>query len=233
MDWFQAIDIYCERTTSNYWAEPVNAISNGAFVVAAIWAAHSARNRGLSTPILWVLITMAASIGFGSFLFHTHANAWSGLADVAPIWSFVGLFALTAMHYIGGMSVGRVLLVAGLVVMAVAAMIWLMTVGEATPEPVSTPDPLNGSGQYAPAVLVLVAFSIFTWWRKSTSGPWIWAATVVFVFSLAFRTIDMAVCAAFPLGTHFIWHALNGLVIGILLQMLLRILDAQKQNGLR
>lgn len=27
------------------------------------------------------------------------------------------------------------------------------------------------------------------------------------------RTIDQAVCASFPLGTHFAWHLLNGLVI--------------------
>jgi hypothetical protein len=27
------------------------------------------------------------------------------------------------------------------------------------------------------------------------------------------RTIDMAACARFPLGTHFFWHLLNGVVL--------------------
>ena len=40
----------------------------------------------------------------------------------------------------------------------------------------------------------------------------------MFVVSLAFRTMDQAVCPAFPLGTHFIWHLLNAGVLYILLR---------------
>jgi hypothetical protein len=36
--------------------------------------------------------------------------------------------------------------------------------------------------------------------------------------SLVFRSIDQAVCASFPLGTHFLWHCLNGLVLYLLLR---------------
>jgi hypothetical protein len=65
LDWFQAVDIYCERTSTALWAEPVNAASNAAFILAALWAAFEARKRGLTQPILWLLITMAALIGAG------------------------------------------------------------------------------------------------------------------------------------------------------------------------
>ena len=222
MDWFQAVDIYCERLSADFWAEPFNAISNIAFVLAALWAAVEARKRGLTQPILWVLIAMATLIGVGSFLFHTYANRWSELADTLPIWSFVGVFVLTAMHHIGGMPVARVLRVAGFVAVAVGLTIWLLASGEGADATAQAADPLNGSGQYAPAVLALLVFSFVTWRRKSPAGPWIWAATAAFIVSLGFRTFDMAVCAAFPYGTHFIWHSLNGLMIGLLLQMLIR-----------
>ena len=36
MDWTASIDGYCERLDTGFWAEPVNAASNLAFVVAAI-----------------------------------------------------------------------------------------------------------------------------------------------------------------------------------------------------
>jgi hypothetical protein len=36
--------------------------------------------------------------------------------------------------------------------------------------------------------------------------------------SLVFRSIDMAVCDAMPLGTHFLWHSLNGLALYLLLR---------------
>ncbi len=228
MDWFQAVDIYCERTSTALWAEPVNAASNAAFILAALWAAFEARKRGLTQPILWLLITMAALIGAGSFLFHTHANRWSGLADTLPIWSFVGVFVLTAMHYIGGMPVARVLRVAGLVAAAVVLTIWLLASGEGADTGAQAADPLNGSGQYAPAVLALLVFSFVSWRRRSPSAPWIWAATATFLVSLTFRTFDMAVCPSMPLGTHFVWHLLNGLMIGLLLQMLIRNLAALK-----
>lgn len=225
MGWFAVVDIYCERTSAAYWAEPVNAASNASFVLAALWAAYDARKRGLTQPILWLLIAMAGLIGVGSFLFHTHANRWSELADTLPIWSFVGVFVLTAMHHIGGMSAARVARVAGIVALAVAGTIWLLASGEGADAAAHAADPLNGSGQYAPALAALLVFSAVAWRRQSPVARWIWAATATFVLSLTFRTLDMAVCASFPAGTHFLWHLLNGLMVGLLLQMLIRTLD--------
>ena len=32
----EPIDAYCERTSAVYWAEPVNAVTNAAFLIAAV-----------------------------------------------------------------------------------------------------------------------------------------------------------------------------------------------------
>jgi hypothetical protein len=218
----QAVDIYCERTSAAFWAEPVNALSNLSFIASALWAAATARRRGLTSPMAWILIVMAGLIGIGSFLFHTFANRWSELADTLPIWSFVALFSLAAMHFIGGMPVTRVLRVAGLVVAAAGLTIWLLASGEGTDGAAQTADPLNGSGQYAPAIIALVVFTALSFWRQHPGAPWIAAATVIFFVSLTLRTLDRDICASFPLGTHFGWHLLNGLMIAMLLQMLVR-----------
>ena len=224
MDWSASIDIYCERMSAEFWAEPVNALTNAAFVLAAIWGAVTARRRGVTHWVAWLLIVLAALIGVGSFLFHTHATVWAALTDVMPIWTFVAVFVLAAMRYLIGMSPARVALVSGLVIVAGTLVGWLLAMGEGA-APAAGPDPLNGSGQYAPALLALVVFAVLTRWRGHPSANWIAAATGVFVLSLTFRTLDRDICAAIPLGTHFLWHLLNGLVIGLLLQMFLRTAD--------
>jgi hypothetical protein len=222
MDWLAPVDIYCERTSAAFWAEPVNALSNVAFLLAALWAARTARARGVSAPIVWVLIAMAAAIGVGSFLFHTFATAWSEYADTLPIWSFVAVFVLTAMHVIGGMPVRRVLTVAvGVIAAAVLTVVFLAS-GEGADPAAAAADPLNGSGQYAPALVALVVFAALAYRRRHPAAPWILAATGTFLLSLTFRTLDRDLCAGFALGTHWAWHLLNGLMIGLLLQMLVR-----------
>jgi hypothetical protein len=43
-------------------------------------------------------------------------------------------------------------------------------------------------------------------------------AALLFAISLTLRSVDMALCPAFPLGTHFAWHILNAAVLYILLR---------------
>ena len=219
MDWLAPVDIYCERLGPGFWAEPVNALTNLAFLLAAAWGAMTARRRRIGHPVAWLLIGMAGLIGVGSFLFHTFATRWSELADTLPIWSFVAVFVIAAMRYVGGMTPRRVARVAVIVAGAAILTLVFLASGEGA---AAAPDPLNGSGQYAPALIALVAFSVLTWRRGHPAAPWAFAATGVFVLSLAFRTLDRDLCGALPVGTHFLWHLLNGLMVGLLLQMFLR-----------
>ena len=46
------IDIYCERVGPEFWSEPVNAVTNGAFIIAGIVALVLAmRARRLDGPV--------------------------------------------------------------------------------------------------------------------------------------------------------------------------------------
>jgi len=223
MDWLTPIDIYCERTSTLFWAEPVNAISNGAFILAAIWGAITARARAENNPLVWLLIAIAASIGVGSFLFHTFANHWSELTDVLPIWTFVALYVFVSIHRMAGVKPGKLMAVALAIVAALVVFKMTLTGDEpATTALPVTPDLLNGSGQYAPAVVALVILAVFMVARRHPQRGWVLGATAAFAISLTFRTIDLQVCGGFPLGTHFIWHSMNGVLIALLLQMLVR-----------
>ena len=81
------IDGYCERVDPGYWSEPVNAITNAAFVLAAVFMWR----RSAGVPLARALCAVLALIGLGSYLFHTHAQVWAAIADVEPIAVFIML----------------------------------------------------------------------------------------------------------------------------------------------
>ncbi|MCZ7657242.1 MAG: hypothetical protein M5U07_05015 [Xanthobacteraceae bacterium] len=204
MDWFAAVDIYCERTAPGLWNEPLNAASNLAFLVAALAAtratlrAPAARRDG----VLWALVAVVYLVAAGSAAFHTFANRWSLIADVAPITAFIYLYFAVAMRRFLGL--GRIASIA-LTLLFFAAS-WAF--GAAFP-----PDALNGSIAYLPAFFALAGLGALLGLRGASAGRPLLAASLLFLVSLAFRTIDQAVCAALPIGTHYAWHALNAILL--------------------
>jgi len=215
MYWTAAIDIYCERTSAAFWAEPLNAWSNLAFPLAALWAAMAARRSGGATAEYWVLVVLAALVGVGSFLFHTFANVWSEYADTIPIWTFVAATLFVAVKRVAGLRPGP-LFVLGLAVALAVVIAYVAPTDPGSP-PVPGTDPLNGSGQYAPALMALAAITAVAWNRRLPARGPLLAATLVFVVALVFRSIDIRVCAAFPTGSHFLWHLLLGVMVGLIL----------------
>lgn len=220
IDWLGPVDIYCERLAPGFWAEPVNALSNLAFPLAALWAGIEARRRAETWVLVWILIGVAALIGLGSFLFHTFANGWSELADTVPIWGFVALYIYTIIWRINHRRPGMIATLA--LIAAPVAVVLMLATGEGAGDGPHVPGPLNGSEQYAPALLALLVFSVLMVIRRHPQRAWMLGATAVFLTSLTFRTFDHHLCTQVPLGTHFLWHILNGLLVGLLLQMLIR-----------
>ncbi|MCY4179066.1 MAG: ceramidase domain-containing protein [Litoreibacter sp.] len=221
MDWHAHVDIYCERVDPSFWAEPLNAVSNAAFILAALWGAYSAAKRQIWFPSVWLCILLAFLIGTGSFLFHTHATVWASLTDVLPIWAFVATYAVVTIALIGKATPRSIAI--GIVVLVIAGTLLYLFAKAGAPEPEvpHAPSRFNGSEQYLPAVIAMIIFTSIALWKKHPIRYWFLSATVVFMVSLTFRTFDMAVCEAMPRGIHFIWHILNGLMIGLLLQALI------------
>ena len=75
---------------------------------------------------------------------------------------------------------------------------------------------LNGSGEYLPplAALMVVGLSV----RAIDQRRLILSAGAIFTCSLFLRMIDREACALLPLGTHFLWHLLNAVVLYLLLR---------------
>lgn len=219
MDWTKAIDSYCERVDPSYWSEPVNALTNLAFILAAFLAWREARAKdALDAGMAWLIFLVFAT-GVGSYLFHTHAVMWAAMADTTPIMLFILSYLALSMRRYFGLNWW----IAGgiAVVFMIAASSFRRVLGMVMDYPYGM-SPFNGSEGYFPAFLALVVVGAILKRRGHAAAPWLLSAAGVFIVSLTFRTVDNDVCNSFPLGTHFLWHVLNGVVLGTLLFAMIR-----------
>jgi hypothetical protein len=204
---------YCERAGPGFWDEPLNAISNIAFILAALAAFNLWRRQGARDYPALALIASGFSVGIGSFLFHTHTTHWTWLADVIPIAIFIGGYLLLTLYRYLGL---RLTVSIGLL-----AAYEALTVGILRLVP---PAFLNRATGYLLALAALLVTGGPLYFRKRSTarqreaGRALLLAAVLFGFSLFFRTIDLAVCRALPSGTHFLWHVFNALTIYVLLR---------------
>ena len=209
MDWTRAVNAYCERTDAGFWSEPVNALTNGAFLVAAALCWRMTRGDPGARPLAVVL----GLIGIGSFLFHSFAQVWSGLADVLPILAFIMLYTgLATVRFLGAPRWAGVL--AGALYVPFSTLVSDLVERAA--------GSLNGSASYLPVLLLIGAFALALRSRAPETARGLAIGLGLLALSLTFRTLDRAVCAAFPLGTHFLWHLLNAVLLGWMIRVLVR-----------
>ncbi|WP_279480703.1 ceramidase domain-containing protein [Aureimonas sp. SK2] len=210
MDWFAPIDAYCERLGPGLWAEPVNALTNAAFIAGAAYAFAEWRRHPKRDGITLAFILLVAVIGTGSLLFHTFANGWSLLADVLPIAVFIyGFFALALFRFLG---LRPALAIVGTIGFAVLAQ---------GVERLAGPW-LGSSASYLPALLALGGIGTMLAMRCHGAGRWLLAAAAVFTLSLTLRTLDGPLCPRLGLGTHFLWHMLNAATLTLCLLAAIR-----------
>ena len=208
VSWTDHVDGYCERLDPGLWAEPANALSNIAFLAAAIalWRL-AATMRTSGQPVLneaRVLPLLVLLVAIGSALFHTLATRWAGLLDTLFILLFCCAFLYAFLQQALGWPGWA----------ALAASIVFALVSYAFPR-LFAPGALNGSVGYLPYLVVLIAMTIYLASRHAPAARAFGLGLVVFCISLTLRTVDPAICPRFPLGTHFLWHLLNGYLLWV------------------
>lgn len=217
MDWSAKIFAYCERGVDpGFWAEPLNAVSNAAFLLAAGMALSrwwAIRERRGGTAEL-ALIALAAVIGIGSFLFHTLATRWAAIADTAPIGAFMLAYLVYALAVLARLPWVWTASLAGVFITTLWGAALVRCYGSTC---------FNGSLGYAPALLALGLVGAWLWSVEQPAGTTLLTGTAVFAVSLVCRTLDRSACGATtlagaPIGTHFLWHLLNAALLYILLR---------------
>ncbi len=207
------VDIYCERLDAGLWAEPLNALTNLAFVLAGLLGLAAVRRRGgdrFSVILCWWVV----AIGIGSGLFHTFANGLTMWADIVPIAAFTVAYTLFNLRRFLGC--GWTATIAGTAAFYVAAG----AVTAAVPQQLQALS--NNSTGYLPAFLALAFFGLLLVATGRRAGWYNLAAAAIFVASVSFRAADPLICSSFAPGSHFMWHLLNALLLGVLLTAVAR-----------
>ncbi|MEJ8561148.1 ceramidase domain-containing protein [Yoonia sp. GPGPB17] len=216
MDWFEQVDGYCERTDFTYWSEPLNAVTNIAFIIAAVilW------RRSAGVPLARVLTAVLFMIGVGSYLFHTHATIWALLLDVAPIGAFILIYLFAVNRDIVRMR-GWVAFLATLGFFPYAAAVIWMT------EQVLF---LAISNFYWTVPLLLIIYAVPLRRRPGIASGFMIGAAIL-TTSITLRSVDEMLCETITFGTHFLWHVLNGIMLGWMIHVYTRHMLATDRAG--
>lgn len=184
----------------------VNAVTNAAFLIAAVimWR----RTEGL--PLARAMCVVLGMIGVGSYLFHTHANGLTAAMDVGPILIFILLYIFAATRDFLGLSPWW----------AAAAVLAFFPYAALMVQVFSAAMPLLGSSAgYAPIPVLIFGYAAALWRRSPETARGMALGAAILVVSLTFRTLDESLCELVQLGTHFLWHILNGLMLGWMIEV--------------
>ena len=194
------MDAYCERVGMGVFAEPLNAVSNVSFLLAALAAWVLATRTGALSAGVRVLIAIGASVGIGSILWHTYPTMLTLILDSVPILIFIMWYIWLYARNVIGMR--PLFAVASAAAFLLATFLALPFAGV-----------LHGAFVYTPGLIVTLVLGVFhARERRRAARFTLLAAAGVYLAALFFRTIDNEVCPVLPIGTHFLWHLLIGLV---------------------
>lgn len=207
MEWTRYIDGYCERLGPEYWAEPINAVTNAAFVIAALIMWPRVQGEGLA--LARALCVILGLIGIGSYLFHTHAVVWSMVADVVPIGLYILLYIFVANKDYWGLPWYR----------AAAATLLFFPFAYITLPLFEQLPLLHVSAGYIPVPAFILLYALLLRKRLPEVATGLTVGVAILMVSLTFRSVDEVVCVAVPMGTHFMWHILNAVMLGWMIEV--------------
>ena len=197
---FDGLDAYCERTDPSAWAEPLNVLSCLAFFVAVAWLLQRAYPVEARRVVRQQAV-MLTLVGITSAYSHLEATVLASWVDAGMILAFIVVFVfqfMTRVMRAGGMAAMGAILGLVMVTRMVGVLSHL---------------PLNGSQIYVAPWLMLGGFAWASRHIAADASRRMALATLVFGVAIMVRALDMPLCDYFSLGTHFIWHLLNAVVL--------------------
>ena len=208
MDLFKPIDIYCERLDIGIWAEPINAVTNVAFILASIFMWLRCKNLVEGRVLSFLLF----SIGCGSFLFHTFAQTWAAILDVAAILIFILTYIFVANRRF--LALSKMVSVIG-VILFFPYQLLLANI-------LSNIQFFGSSVQYIPVAILIFIYSGLLRKTEPNLSRGLLIGAVILCLSIVFRIIDEPLCSVLSVGTHFVWHILNAIMLSWMIEILRR-----------
>lgn len=200
-----AVGHYCGRFEPGFFGEPLNSFSNVAFVVGAAVAWHAWRRNATRDPWQLLLFALAASIGVGSFIFHSMPTPVTLMVDLVPIQVFgLTFLAYACVRYLG-LSIPATL--------GIAICFFFIRQGWIIAMPRGA---LGGGITHIPSLVAVLGVGGWLVHRRMRLGWFLLGAGTSYVAALLIRSWDLYLCSSLPLGVHWVWHLLTALTTSLL-----------------
>lgn len=209
MDWAIQIDNYCERIDFSFWSEPVNAVTNVAFLIAAVMAWRVVRDRDDWGVRALIVILATSASGRSCFI---------PLPPAGPVWRMYFRSRRLYWSTSGWRRFGCCARLSGAAFWPLRCFFPFYAV--VTFIVVTLTDGLNGSEGYVPSVLIMAGYGLWLKPDKPEAGRGLLIASGLLAVSLVARMADQAVCSAVPIGSHWVWHIMNAIVMYWLIAVL-------------
>ena len=216
MNWFEAVDGYCERIDASFWSEPLNAVTNVIFLMTAIWVL---RRDGLNNKAR-ALAFILGMIGIASFLFHSVATAWAGALDVLFILLFTLLYIFVATEDFLGLP-RRSALVVTLGYFPFSVVVDWLTL------PLSV---LGSTRIYIPILILITLYSLILYKKFPYLSRGLAMGALLLTISMFARSVDLPLCETIPTGTHFLWHVINAIMLAWMIEVYRRHIISRSCN---
>ena len=202
----ERIYLYCERTGPELWSEPVNALTNLAFLLGAwiMW-------RGSRGPVR-LLAAQLALIGLASGVFHLTAFGWAGALDALTIVAFALTYLYLANRHFLGLPPWA---------SALGAALYIPLTLLLTPLFARLPW-IAISAEYWTLPVLFAGYGLWLLRRLPGVGAGLLGAGALLSVSILARSADRLLCPFWELGTHFGWHLLNALLLTGLIALMRR-----------
>ena len=216
MNWFETIDGYCERIDASFWSEPLNAITNVIFLITAIWVLSRGGLNNKARALAFIL----GMIGIASFLFHSVATAWAGALDVLSIVLFTLLYIFVATEDFLGLS-RRSALGVTLGFFPFSVVVDWLTL------PLSF---LGSTRIYIPMLVLISLYSLILYKKLPDVSRGLAIGALLLTISMFARSLDLPLCEIIPKGTHYLWHVINAIMLGWMIEVYRRHIISRSCN---
>ncbi len=198
--------IYCEQAAFSDVFEPLNGITNFAFIIAGIVLFFRFKKQAISSLPAKILAALLIAVGIGSLAWHTYRNDFTFWIDTIPIYLFVVYYLWVYVSHSVHKLPLRILFFLGFFIYT-PVLIYLFQ------DLQSTKVFGNGSLEYIVALSYFVVLQMYNKAHKKELVKPSLVVVFLFMVSLVFRQLDLVSCDLVGFGTHFMWHIFNAIVL--------------------